>query len=312
MSITALKNLLLNRSPPPRRSSSFTPPPSIPASTILPIYATYHSKPSSSSSHSSTTPPPSPVEKESSSSFPTFGRKSRITISPRLISDATIGLSDGLTVPFALTAGLSALGDTKTVIYGGLAELIAGAISMGLGGYLGARSEADSYKETQSLLTTQLLSSPNALQSALTEALAPLHLSESVLSQVTTLRRDNEEETVNFILKLQDNFSSPRPTAEVFLSALTIAAGYFFGGLLPLIPYFVVKKLTTALYVSVGVMAVALFLFGYVKTAAVVGFGTGERRGKCFVGGAQMVVVGGMAAGAAMGLVKGFAAVGVA
>lgn len=59
----------------------------------------------------------------------------------RFISDATIGLSDGLTVPFALTAGLSALGDTKVVIYGGLAELIAGAISMGLGGYLGAKSE---------------------------------------------------------------------------------------------------------------------------------------------------------------------------
>lgn len=63
-------------------------------------------------------------------------------LDPRILSDATIGLSDGLTVPFALTAGLSALGDTRVVIYGGLAELIAGAISMGLGGYLGARAEA--------------------------------------------------------------------------------------------------------------------------------------------------------------------------
>ncbi len=67
---------------------------------------------------------------------------SRFRINPRIISDATIGLSDGLTVPFALTAGLSALGDTRVVIFGGLAELIAGAISMGLGGYLGAKSEA--------------------------------------------------------------------------------------------------------------------------------------------------------------------------
>ena len=66
----------------------------------------------------------------------------RWKIDPRIISDATIGLSDGLTVPFALTAGLSALGDTNVVIYGGLAELIAGGISMGLGGYLGARSES--------------------------------------------------------------------------------------------------------------------------------------------------------------------------
>ena len=70
------------------------------------------------------------------------GGKTKSKIDPRIISDATIGLSDGLTVPFALTAGLSALGDTKVVIYGGFAELIAGALSMGLGGYLGAKSEA--------------------------------------------------------------------------------------------------------------------------------------------------------------------------
>lgn len=68
--------------------------------------------------------------------------KSRsLKVDARVISDATIGLSDGLTVPFALTAGLSALGNTRVVIFGGLAELIAGAISMGLGGYLGAKSE---------------------------------------------------------------------------------------------------------------------------------------------------------------------------
>ena len=70
-----------------------------------------------------------------------FGEKSLPKIDARVISDAIIGLSDGLTVPFALTAGLSALGETKVVIYGGLAELIAGAISMGLGGYLAAKSE---------------------------------------------------------------------------------------------------------------------------------------------------------------------------
>lgn len=69
------------------------------------------------------------------------GPKRKFQVDARVISDAIIGLSDGLTVPFALTAGLSALGDTKVVIYGGLAELTAGAISMGLGGYLGARSE---------------------------------------------------------------------------------------------------------------------------------------------------------------------------
>ena len=77
-----------------------------------------------------------------SASVPSPRTHKRFRINARVISDATIGLSDGLTVPFALTAGLSALGDTKVVIFGGLAELIAGAISMGLGGYLGAKSEA--------------------------------------------------------------------------------------------------------------------------------------------------------------------------
>lgn len=70
------------------------------------------------------------------------GSFSSFRVDPRIIADATIGLSDGLTVPFALTAGLSALGDTKLVIYAGLAELCAGALSMGLGGYLGGVSEA--------------------------------------------------------------------------------------------------------------------------------------------------------------------------
>jgi len=82
------------------------------------------------------------VESQQDSRTEKVNRRKGFRIDARVISDATIGLSDGLTVPFALTAGLSALGNTKVVIYGGFAELIAGAISMGLGGYLGAKSEA--------------------------------------------------------------------------------------------------------------------------------------------------------------------------
>jgi VIT1/CCC1 family predicted Fe2+/Mn2+ transporter len=86
----------------------------------------------------STFAPSSPDEEDNRSD----SKSSRSKINPRLISDAILGLSDGLTVPFALSAGLSALGDTKVVVLGGLAELAAGAISMGLGGYVGAKSEA--------------------------------------------------------------------------------------------------------------------------------------------------------------------------
>jgi VIT1/CCC1 family predicted Fe2+/Mn2+ transporter len=97
------------------------------------------------------------LESQSGRSYDTFGRRPsndesttttmsnssiRARINPRIVSDAILGLSDGLTVPFALSAGLSALGNTKVVVLGGLAELAAGAISMGLGGYVGAKSEA--------------------------------------------------------------------------------------------------------------------------------------------------------------------------
>lgn len=83
-----------------------------------------------------------PEEEDDETESNSSGTSTRSRIDPRLISDAILGLSDGLTVPFALSAGLSAIGDTKVVVIGGLAELTAGAISMGLGGYVGAKSEA--------------------------------------------------------------------------------------------------------------------------------------------------------------------------
>jgi hypothetical protein len=119
MSLVVLKNFLL-RIPQPREGVIKLPP----------------SDASSLERHSSNGSTATIVDLESQDT-PRRG----FQVTARILSDATIGLSDGLTVPFALTAGLSALGDTKVVIFGGLAELIAGAISMGLGGYLGAKAE---------------------------------------------------------------------------------------------------------------------------------------------------------------------------
>jgi hypothetical protein len=86
---------------------------------------------------------PSSPPSESSSQFSSaYSTSSRGQIDPRTVSDVTLGLSDGLTVPFALTAGLAALGDTKIVVFAGMAEILAGSISMGIGGYLGASGEA--------------------------------------------------------------------------------------------------------------------------------------------------------------------------
>ncbi|KFY55591.1 hypothetical protein V496_06955, partial [Pseudogymnoascus sp. VKM F-4515 (FW-2607)] len=155
MSLVFLKNLFFRPSPPPSSPSLRTPTSNkarcahtdhTERSPLLPSPPT--STYSTSTDLEALLPPPSPSPSSSSNTTSTssFGFP---RIDARLISDATIGLSDGLTVPFALTAGLSALGDTRVVIYGGLAELVAGAISMGLGGWLGAKSELASYKATE-------------------------------------------------------------------------------------------------------------------------------------------------------------------
>ncbi|CZR60940.1 related to CCC1 Proposed vacuolar iron transport protein [Phialocephala subalpina] len=233
-------------------------------------------------------------------------KKKGFRIDARVISDATIGLSDGLTVPFALTAGLSALGNTNVVIYGGLAELIAGAISMGLGGYLGAKSEAASYhaqrEETQLLVDTN----PRAVVQSVASVFEPYELPKQTLQDLSSHLAESPH-LVDFIMQFQ-HCEEPPASSRALTSALTIALGYFFGGLLPLMPYFFVgsDQVYEGLYISIGVMVVALFLFGYIKTCVVVGFGGGKCIRAGCLGGIQMVVVGSLAAGAAMGLVKLF------
>ncbi|KAF9876016.1 integral membrane protein DUF125 [Colletotrichum karsti] len=230
----------------------------------------------------------------------------RFRIDARVISDATIGLSDGLTVPFALTAGLSALGQTKVVIYGGMAELIAGAISMGLGGYLGAKSEAASYKETLNECTRLTQDDPNMARAQVREVLEPYDLPKHTLEEVTD-HLSTSPRLIDFLMQFHHCEQEPASN-RAFVSALTIAAGYLLGGLVPLFPYFFVpsEDVYLALYVSVAVMAVALFAFGYVKTCIVSGWQGYRCVRQAVVGGLEMVVVGGAAAGAAMGLVKAF------
>ncbi|KAH8598854.1 VIT family-domain-containing protein [Bisporella sp. PMI_857] len=227
-------------------------------------------------------------------------------VDARVVSDATIGLSDGLTVPFALTAGLSALGNTKVVIYGGFAELIAGAISMGLGGYLGAKSELASYEaqrdETQEMIDSQ----PEAVQSKIVEVFEPYELPPNTLKDITH-HLTNSPQILEFMMRFQHCQEQP-DSSRALTAALTIALAYFLGGLLPLIPYFCVDtdQVTEGLYISIVVMVIALFVFGYVKHCVVVGWEGGRNvQGGCY-GGIQMVVVGGIAAAAAMGLVRLF------
>ncbi|KAJ6166751.1 Vacuolar iron transporter cccA [Penicillium chermesinum] len=221
-------------------------------------------------------------------------KSSRFSIDGRTVSDAIIGLSDGMTVPFALTAGLSALGDTKVVVFGGMAELIAGAISMGLGGYLGAKSEeadVDRPRIGKGHNCGDLRAVRAPLRAGLPVDPPPLRLPE----------------LPSFLMNFHHTLPEPSGSRAV-ICAITIALGYFIGGFVPLLPYFFVGPTDAylALKWSIATMAVALFIFGYGKTCFVSGWKGRRNIRKGVVGGLQMVLVGGVAAGSAMGLVKGF------
>ncbi|KAK5726626.1 Protein ccc1 [Elasticomyces elasticus] len=233
-------------------------------------------------------------------------------VDPRMISDAIIGLSDGLTVPFALTAGLSALGNTKVVIFAGLAELTAGAISMGLGGYLGAKSEEQSYKATLSETTHLVSTSSATTATSIKEVFEPYNLPQNLTEDLTFhLAKSPQPQLVQFLMHFQHS-QPEQASSRAITCALTIALGYFLGGFIPLVPYFLVGKdeVMLALWWSLGVMAVSLFAFGYNKTCFVSGWKGSKNVRDGVKGGIQMVLVGGAAAGCAMGLVRLFHAFG--
>ncbi|KKK22238.1 hypothetical protein P175DRAFT_0500508 [Aspergillus ochraceoroseus IBT 24754] len=229
-------------------------------------------------------------------------------IDGRVISDAIIGLSDGLTVPFALTAGLSALGDTKVVVFGGFAELIAGAISMGLGGYLGAKSEEESYRATLKETEKQIVTEPESVADTVEEIFAPYELPPQLVSELTR-HLSASPMLPSFLMNFHHTLEEPSSSRAV-TCALTIALGYFVGGFVPLLPYFFVgpHDAFVALGWSIATMVVALFLFGYSKTCFVSGWKGARNVRRGLIGGLQMVLIGGIAAGSAMGLVKGFQA----
>ncbi|KAK9327899.1 VIT family-domain-containing protein [Lipomyces starkeyi] len=231
-------------------------------------------------------------------------------IDVRVLSDAIIGLSDGMTVPFALTAGLSTLEDTKVVVFGGLAELIAGAISMGLGGYLGAKSEEQSYRVTLEQTREQTVTDPSSAAAIISDIFAPYDLPSTIVADLIA-RLSESPNLTSFLMNFQHML--PEPSGSRALNcALTIALGYFVGGFVPLLPYFFVgpHEAFCALRWSVSIMVVSLFLFGYGKTCLVAGWRDPQNIRLGLVGGVQMVLVGGIAAGSAMALVKAFQVLG--
>ncbi|KKK19054.1 hypothetical protein P175DRAFT_0504253 [Aspergillus ochraceoroseus IBT 24754] len=231
------------------------------------------------------------------------GSAQRSRINPRIVSDAILGLSDGLTVPFALSAGLSALGNTKVVVLGGLAELAAGAISMGLGGYVGAKSEAESYQATVRETTELIESSPSETAAIVYDIFASHGVPDDAIAPINSSLHASPDRLREFLIHFYHKESEP-DCNQAWTSAITLALCYFVGGFIPLIPYFIVSHVLVALYASVGVMGVTLLVFGYIKTGVVRGWSGRDNIIAGINGGLQMCVVGGVAAGAAIGLVR--------
>lgn len=221
-------------------------------------------------------------------------------VDPRVMSDLIIGLSDGLTVPFALTAGLSSLGDSRFVITGGMAELVSGAISMGLGGYLAAKSESEFYYSQVRKEKQLFFQSEDSIEDELYNIVLDMGATEATAESFVTDLSKNPQAMIDFIIRYGKGLEEP-PEGRIVSSAITIGSGYFFGGFIPLIPYFFLATVAKGLLVSVLVMLVTLFWFGYLKS--MISMGPDCTRWTRVSEGIQMVLIGSIAAGSAWSLV---------
>jgi vacuolar iron transporter family protein len=215
-----------------------------------------------------------------------------------VVRDIVIGMSDGLTVPFALAAGLSgAIDNTAVVITAGLAEVAAGSIAMGLGGYLAARTDAEHYatERATEVLETEMIPEQEAEEVAV--VFRAYGLPEETVATVVKAIRGDRDRWVDFMMKFELGLEEPDPK-RASRSAMTIAGSYIAGGMIPLAPYFFLPSIHSALIVSVIVTLLALLVFGYVKGRFTVK--------KPFRSAWQTVVVGGLAASAAFALAKLF------
>lgn len=185
--------------------------------------------------------------------------------SSEMIRDIVIGMADGLTVPFALAAGLSgAVDSTGLIITAGLAEVAAGAIAMGLGGYLAARTDAEHYGAERLREETEIQVVPKKEEDEVAEIFRGYGLQDDAVKTVVHGVCSDPKRWVDFMMKFELGLDEPDPR-RARTSALTIAVSYIVGGLLPLSPYFLVRSVHDALYASVIVTLIALFLFGYFK-----------------------------------------------
>jgi VIT1/CCC1 family predicted Fe2+/Mn2+ transporter len=207
------------------------------------------------------------------------------------IRDIVIGMSDGLTVPFALAAGLSgAISSTSIIVTAGLAEIAAGSIAMGLGGYLAARSDAEHYDSERLREQSEVKEKAEAEKAEVKEVFLSYGLTGEESAPIVEALSKRPEAWVDFMMRFELGLEKPDPK-RALTSALTIALSYIAGGLIPLTPYILISLSRTALQVSIGATLLALLIFGYIK-----GRFTGAKPIRSAL---QTALIGGLAAGAA-------------
>ena len=212
-----------------------------------------------------------------------------------VVRDIVIGMSDGLTVPFALAAGITGVvastNSTHIVVTAGLAEIAAGSIAMGLGGYLAAKTDTEHYASELDREYRETVELPEIETEEVAKVFRDYGLTEAQMSPIVNAITASQKKWVDFMMRFELGLEPPDP-ARAARSALTIAAAYIAGGFVPLAPYILIRQnVSLALIYSVAVTLLALFGFGGIK-----GHFTGV---KPLRGGMQTVLVGGLAAAAA-------------
>lgn len=212
------------------------------------------------------------------------------------VRDVIIGMSDGLTVPFALAAGISgAIAASHIVVTAGIAELAAGGISMGLGGYLAARSDVDHYESERRREFAETDDVPDEERREIEAIFAGYGIHGEPLKQLVDTVTSDKKHWVDFMMRFELGLEKPDPRRAP-LSAMRIGGSYVIGGLLPLFPYMLVPRSQQALWGSIVVTFVALVLFGGLK---------GKFTGSSVVRSAlETAAIGGVAAAVAFALAR--------
>jgi VIT1/CCC1 family predicted Fe2+/Mn2+ transporter len=212
------------------------------------------------------------------------------------VRDIVIGMSDGLTVPFALAAGLTgAISQTRLIVTAGFAEIAAGSIAMGLGGYLAARGDAEHYAHELAREEEEIVEKPEAEAQEVRAVFKSYGLTAEECTTIVESLRRRPGDWVTFMMRFELGLEKPDP-GRAWRSALTIAGAYIVGGIIPLSAYLFLSNAQSALKLSVMVTLIALALFGGIKARF-----TGV---PAFRGALQTTLIGGLAAAAAFAIAR--------